>query len=261
MSDEGTTPPPVATLDYSYRTDQGRPGILTAVGVMSIVVACLSGLGSLGSAFSSVSYYIMARMPPATFAAPMPMPTTTTTTAPTTAASGGATSIVLPSYTATYSATAWTVTPGGGGAATTMPATAPTFTGNPFAGISFTAIILSFLAALLSFGLAIYLLVAGIQVLRDSPGGAKLHWWYVKLKIPLVIFASAVGLWLSESMMSGMAASMPAGMGGGTTMAFQRGMMIGGAVMSACFALAYPVALIFVLRSKSVREFYNTVRP
>src|SRR5690349_22865007 len=130
MSDEGTTStpaPPVETLNYSYMTNrEGRPGILTAVGVMSIVVACLSALGSVGSSFSSITYYMMARMPAATFTAPMPMPTT----APTTAASGVSV-ITLP----TYNATAWSVTSSPRGAttttATTMPATAPTFTGNP----------------------------------------------------------------------------------------------------------------------------------
>lgn len=96
--------------------------------------------------------------------------------------------------------------PGGTMTTTTMPGGAPAVMGNAFGGISPVAAILSMLAELLSLGLAIFLLVAGIQTLRDSPSGAKLHRWYALLKIPLVIFATGVGLWLSSSVMKGMMA-------------------------------------------------------
>jgi len=223
--------------------------MLTAIGVISIIVACLTGLGSLMGVFSSLGYIMMSRMPASTF-------TTTTAATPMTTATRP-TGVTLQTYSS------WSVASGPGATtttSTTMPATtAPAFTGNPFGGISPTAAMLSMLAAVLSVGIAIYLLVAGIQVMRDSPSGATLHKWYVMLKIPLVVFAAAVGLWLSTSMVSGMMASMPPGSAGANA-GFQFGFMLAGALVPAFIGLAWPTALIFLLRSKSVRGYYNTVR-
>ncbi|MEA2711490.1 MAG: hypothetical protein QOF78_4091 [Phycisphaerales bacterium] len=256
MTDPSPTSAPASKLDYSYMTNRGRPGILTAISVISIVVACLSGLGSLWSAVGSVGYYIALRLPPAAFPTPPPAPPPATT-APTSLGSA-------PTTTSIVSSSSYTVTffPGPGGTvttATTMPAGGPGMTGNPFSNVSPVAVLLSIFAALLSLAIAIFLLVAGIQVLRDSPSGAKLHWRYVLLKIPLVIFATGVGLWLSSSTMNSMMASMPGGTAGSNA-SLRWVFMLVGAIIPACFALAYPVALIFVLKSKSVREYYNTVR-
>jgi len=248
-----TTLGPASMLDYSYATNRGRPGTVTAMGVISIVVACLTGLGSLMGMFSALGYIMMSRMPASTFTAtpPTPVPTTTRPT--------GTPGVTLKTQTVTVSSwgiASGPVTPAG----TTLPATTgPAFTANPFAGISPIAAMLSMLTAVLSVGIAIYLLIAGIQVLRDSPGGAKLHRWYVMLKIPLVMFATAVALWLSSSMMSGMMASMPPGTAAPNS-GFEWGFMLAGALVPASIGLAWPIALIFLLRSRSVRAYYNTVR-
>jgi len=52
-------------------------------------------------------------------------------------------------------------------------------------------------------------------------------------------------------------ASMPAGV---PASAYTWGFMAASAVVPALFALAYPVALLIVLRSRPVREYYNAVR-
>jgi hypothetical protein len=236
-------------------TNRGRPGILTAIGVISIIVACVTGLGSLMAVFSSLGYIMMSRMPASAFTTTMPTPTPiTTTTRPT-----GVTIVTLPTYAATSGGAAARPSPTTTSSATMPATTASVFTSNPFGGISPTAAILSMLAAVLSVGIAIYLLVAGIQVLRDSPRGATLHRWYVMLKIPLVFFAAAVALWLSTSVMSGVMSSMPPGSRGANA-GFQFGFMLAGALVPACIGLAWPIALIFLLRSKSVRGYYNTIR-
>src|SRR5262249_25672486 len=56
MSEQPPLPPPYPqqVLSYSYAQGVGRPGIITAVGVVSIVMAILSFFGGLGSAFSAV---------------------------------------------------------------------------------------------------------------------------------------------------------------------------------------------------------------
>src|SRR5207249_4938957 len=79
-----TTPiPPVSLGMLNYQEPQAgkRPGILTAVGVLSIVIGCLSGLQGLGGIASGAMMLVMSSMtfpmgvpPPAP--APAPAPTT-----------------------------------------------------------------------------------------------------------------------------------------------------------------------------------------
>jgi hypothetical protein len=52
-------PTPVQALPYSIPVQYGRPGIVTAIGVMCIVVACLSGITSFVSGVESFAFYMM----------------------------------------------------------------------------------------------------------------------------------------------------------------------------------------------------------
>jgi len=256
------TPTPVTPLNYSHAASyHGRPRILTAIGVISIVIACVSGLSSLGGAFGAGMYYTMSKMPAATMApppAPVPARAPTPAAPPTTVGATTAPGV----QTMQVTAYAWSA--GGGGTAgvvaTTGPATAttaPAVVGSPFGNINPVAIMLSGVAELLSLGLAILLLVAGVQTLRNAPSAARLHRWYAMMKIPLVIGATAAAVWLSSSMMKSMMASMPAGV---PASAYTWRFMAASAVVPALFALGYPVALLIALRSRPVREYYNAVR-
>jgi hypothetical protein len=254
---------PVTPLNYSHAVSyHGRPGILTAVGVMSIVVACLSGLSSLWGTASAGMYFMMSRQPAAAFAPATPTPAPTTSTTTTTAAAGGVT--IVHSHSVAFSSvggvTVATTAPAT--TTTTAPAAAPVAMGNPFSGINPLAALLSAIAEVLSFALAVLLLIAAIQILRDAPSGPRLHRWYALVKIPLVIVATALSLWLTMGMMQSIMASMPpaAGGAGGQQMAFMWSFMAARLILPALLALAYPVALLIILRSRSVREFYNTVR-
>jgi len=55
-------PTPVQALPYSIPVRYGRPGIITAIGVMCIVVACLSGITSFGSGVYSFGFFMLSRM-------------------------------------------------------------------------------------------------------------------------------------------------------------------------------------------------------
>src|SRR5687768_1106014 len=76
--DPPQSPPPPqqlplgAMLEYSHPSAAHRPGIIIAVGVMSIVVGCISGLANLSGAFSGVAFMMMSRMqtPPTPTPAP-----------------------------------------------------------------------------------------------------------------------------------------------------------------------------------------------
>jgi hypothetical protein len=55
----GPAPVPVQALHYVVSDRAGRPGLVTAIGVMSIVVACFSGLFGLITGLQTVGYYFM----------------------------------------------------------------------------------------------------------------------------------------------------------------------------------------------------------
>jgi hypothetical protein len=100
-------PVPVQRLDYSDPR-RGRPGLVTAIGVMSIVVASLSMLSSLGTGGQAVGLIYVSRM-----AGSMPVTSTTTT-------SGSGSTVVAGSMSIPGSASA-----------ATAPATAPSTTLTP----------------------------------------------------------------------------------------------------------------------------------
>jgi hypothetical protein len=51
--------PPLAQLDYGGARHYGRPGALTAIGILSIVVACLSAITNFGMGFDAFIFYGM----------------------------------------------------------------------------------------------------------------------------------------------------------------------------------------------------------
>jgi hypothetical protein len=93
------------SLAYSTPGIRSRPGLLTAIGVMSIVIAGLSGLASLMAGFQALGFYFMvagaaARASPSRPAAPSavvvvnaPLPTTSPATAPTSAPASAGTAL------------------------------------------------------------------------------------------------------------------------------------------------------------------------
>src|SRR5690349_11692170 len=73
-------PIPVATLAYAPPPQNRRPGIMTAVGVTSIVLASLSLLMSVGGVFSNFAMLAMSRMPMPAMTPPVaPTPTKSST--------------------------------------------------------------------------------------------------------------------------------------------------------------------------------------
>jgi hypothetical protein len=114
---------------------------------------------------------------------------------------------------------------------------------------------------ILSLALGIFLMIVGILVFKASPGGRKHHWWFVYAKIPLVILYFASWMVLTTTFFNGMFAMATRTAGAtppGAASALTLGMSIwlGGLSL---LALAYPISLIFVLRSRSVREWYSSM--
>src|SRR5437773_2135082 len=66
-------PPPIPAVPLGYAPPprEGRPGILTALGIVSLIVACLSCLASLGGIASAIVFLAMSGM-----SFPVPTPPT-----------------------------------------------------------------------------------------------------------------------------------------------------------------------------------------
>lgn len=101
------------------------------------------------------------------------------------------------------------------------------------------------LVAIAELALAVYLLVIGILVFRWSRNGRRQHWWYVALKLPVVVLGT-LAWWRGFDVLF---ASSP------QTKDAALGMTIITAV-SALVVAAYPIGLIFALGAKSVRDYY-----
>ena len=140
---------------------------------------------------------------------------------------------------------------------------------NPMASIHPTAATLSMIEGILSGALAVYLLIIGIMTLRDSRRGGKLHWVYVGLKIPLVVLAVIANSWLATTFITGLqataaaaAANAPAGSppGGANAATGMGAVATFWIILLAAAAIAYPLSLIIVLLTKTVRRYYSPAR-
>ena len=217
-------------LDYS-RPVRRRPGILTAVGVISI---CLGGLGTLSNGLSIVQTAILSGMrsvavvtPPAV--APTRAMTTTTMTAATRPTTGPTTAVAVT-----------TVTTGA-------------FAGPLFPGLDGATAALAIGEGAVGLVLAVFLLVLGILVFRDAPFARRGHLIWAWLKFP----AAALTAWSTWAVTRAMIASLNLPTApGGSPMAFVDTMAVTQAVISAGMSCIYPVAILIVMRTRTVKDYY-----
>lgn len=117
----------------------------------------------------------------------------------------------------------------------------------PFTEIPRIAVFASGLSVVLSLGLAALLLVAGIQTLRSSPSGRSLHLWWAWPKIAAAILGSFATYYFWNGMFL-------AG-GPGSSEDFYLAMVF--AAGGLLIALAWPIVVLLLLRTRSLREYYN----
>ena len=123
-----------------------------------------------------------------------------------------------------------------------------------------SASVLTLLTSAAGLMLAIYLLIVGIVTLRQRPTARRLHLIYAVLKLPVGV-AAAVGWYLFVADVScslgAMAATSAGGGGtGATTNASTVGAMVF-AVILGLLACAYPLALLIVMNTRTVRSYYR----
>ena len=107
-----------------------------------------------------------------------------------------------------------------------------------------------------SFALAVYLLIIGILAFRPSPRVPLLLRIYAALKIPLALLAGAGVPWMVYQLADSAMKSTPA-MGGAPTMSLPAGPFIGWGIGFAVFGLAFPLALLIALRTRTCKSYYS----
>jgi hypothetical protein len=278
-------PIPHAVLTYSGVQPGQRPGILTAIGVVSIVLACLSALICLFAGLETLGFFIITKTAPqmrqtATTFPPSPLTaaqvaavvTTTQTLIALNPAQTQAIRAALQAPNQQLIAPQYLWSPirsvrqltggtvlirfnGGnalGGAMLTISPTGQFATtragtpGNPFARLKITALTfaLAFAEDVASFGMAIFLFIAGILALSDAPQARRWHMRYAMIKIVLTIFGCIATCELIHDLIPGRAGSSGTGSVG----------FIGALSL---LGVIYPMALLLTLSSAEVRRHYS----
>ena len=131
-----------------------------------------------------------------------------------------------------------------------MGAFMPNFQISPWAVAAYIAL------AVVSLGLAVLLLVAGIAAVRDSPKARRLHLIYASLKIPAAVAGGVAMGVVMYQLMSGAAAAAP-----GAGPAPMKAVALVTSAVPSVLGCVYPVALLIALNTKSVRDYYHSATP
>ncbi|HEV7299088.1 MAG TPA: hypothetical protein VGN72_06955 [Tepidisphaeraceae bacterium] len=282
-------------IAYATPATNRRPGLVTAIGVISLVLGCTgilyngaSVLQSVGMLYLTSTFNAATPPPPPLIAATQPVgtlppinPTTFVTAldrqsgntltpevkqALTLMLSGpGQTHAppgTLPGQVTIDNTTAgWTtfsfpggdqISIGNDGKSTSVfnTSTLPTPI-NPFREVSLAALMVGIAVSVIGLGLSVLLLVAGVLTIRNSFRAYRLHWIFVWSKIAQCVASVASSYWIYKTMFADMGDSAE------RISMFLATMLAVTLLMS----IAYPVGLLFALRAKSVREFYEVGSP
>ena len=129
--------------------------------------------------------------------------------------------------------------------------------GNIVGQISGAAAALAMAESVIGAALAMFLLLAGVQTLRQSLGARKLHWIYVAIKVPLSIVGIVAWAWLLHGLTRGMR-SMPLMASSVAPTGFFTALVYV-ALSLGVAGLVYPIALVFALRGRQANAYYNMV--
>jgi hypothetical protein len=115
-------------------------------------------------------------------------------------------------------------------------------------------------------GLAVLLLTAGIATLRESLKSPRLHNWWALLKFPAVVLSTATGIWIAVTMFDGFGMTATQTAAGGntavTTPVFgsMGWLMAIPAIGMGLVACIYPIIILVLFRTRTVREYYAEMR-
>jgi hypothetical protein len=111
-------------------------------------------------------------------------------------------------------------------------------------------------ATIAEFGLAVFLLVIGIATLRESPRGRKFHLLYAGIKIALAVTGAAAAWWMASSYHDALLVNTSEQAADARGLATFVGVQ---ALIFGAVALIYPIALLIVLQTRGVKEYYERI--
>ena len=212
-------PPHPPSIQYATAI-YARPGLLSSVGICSIIVGGLSALMSLSGIFSGIAYVVMSHAP-----MNLPIPARAPATQATTAPAAGAVQMA-------------------------------TFSFHVDLGASVTTIV----EAVLSLCAAVLLIVAGSLMLRDSPMSWRLHRLYILIKLPLIAVAAVAMWWTYTSLFNGMMNMGGNQVGPQISRSVTNMMAVFEAGIMTAIALIYPIALLFILATKTSKDYLKLLQ-
>jgi hypothetical protein len=116
---------------------------------------------------------------------------------------------------------------------------------------------LAVLSVVAGIGLAVYLFVIGIMVLRDSLRGRRLHQIYAGLALVLIVMETSAAWWLASSFSDELAKS---GSNPFTAVTLGRGislMVLLPHGIVAVLGCIYPIVLLILLQTAGVKAYYR----
>jgi hypothetical protein len=105
--------------------------------------------------------------------------------------------------------------------------------------------------------LAISLAVLGILTLVGSPRARGGHLVWAWLKLPAVVLTGAATAAATKAMFVGVAAMAPAAGAGSAAATMGGKMALIQGILYALVTMIYPVAILIVMRTRGVREYYE----
>ncbi|HZL37018.1 MAG TPA: hypothetical protein VFC78_16985, partial [Tepidisphaeraceae bacterium] len=124
----------------------------------------------------------------------------------------------------------------------------------PLIKVNNTACGMVALDAIVSAGLAILLFVSALLLLAQSPRGRRLHRIFAVIKIPAAPFGGAMIAWMNYELVTTNAVRRGGNVSAAASIAIYWGIAI---AVAGCL---YPIALLIVLHTRTVRDYYNAVR-
>lgn len=130
-----------------------------------------------------------------------------------------------------------------------------------YAGMSLTPAILASAFSLVDLVLAVYLLTAGILLVRNRASSRRHHLRYAVIKCPVAFFSCLAAGWMQYELQSAVFANMAAAPGSPAMLpsAFPLWIAATSTIFWLAISLAYPIALLVILNRPPVKAFFATL--
>jgi len=125
--------------------------------------------------------------------------------------------------------------------------------------INGVAMALAVVGAVAGLGLAIYLFVIGVMVLRESPRARRLHQVYACLALVVIVVGTTAAWWLSSDFTTALNSGSSANPIASNVMSkVVSTMILGPHFVVGVLGCIYPIVLLITLQTARVKEYYRS---